>query len=237
MFTLKVLFNEKNVIMEKHIDLELRLLKDSLMQMWQMVGKQINKSETAFMSCDRSLAREVIAREKMCNAMELKIDSQCESFIALNNPVAIDLRLALAILKINNNLERIADFAEGVAIFVLKNMSEPLDKDFADKLRIAEMFSEVKLMFSMAQEALEEENSGKAEKVFGSDNLVDEINHESIKVLVEQMRKQPEKVEEYLYLHSVIRKLERIGDRCNNIAEEIVFYLDAKVLKHSKIKE
>ena len=133
---------KKNVIMEKHIDLELRLLKDSLMQMWQMVGKQINKSETAFMSCDRSLAREVIAREKMCNAMELKIDSQCESFIALNNPVAIDLRLALAILKINNNLERIADFAEGVAIFVLKNMSEPLDKDFADKLRIAEMFSD-----------------------------------------------------------------------------------------------
>lgn len=222
--------------MEKHIDVELRNIKESLAQMWQMVGKQIEKSSQALLTYNKALAREIIAREKMCNAMELKIDSQCENFIALYNPVAIDLRLVLAILKINNNLERIADFAEGIAIFVLKNMSEPLNKQNMEALRLEEMLLQVKNMYELTREALEEEDTEKAEQVFGIDNLVDEINHDSIEVLAKMIKDSPEKTQEYLYLHSVIRKLERIGDRCDNISEEIVFYLDAKVLKHSKQK-
>ncbi len=220
--------------MEKHIDIELRSLKESLADMWQMVGKQIDKSSQALLTCNKALAREVIAREKMCNAMELKIDSQCENFIALYNPVAIDLRLVLAILKINNNLERIADFAEGIAIFVLKNMSEELEKNDLENLRLEEMLKQVKNMYALTKEALEEEDTEKASQVFGIDNLVDEINHNSVEVLSKMIEKRTDKTQEYLYLHSVIRKLERIGDRCDNISEEIVFYLDAKVLKHSK---
>lgn len=222
--------------MEKHIDIELRSLKESLADMWQMVGKQIDKSSQALLTCNKALAREVIAREKMCNAMELKIDSQCENFIALYNPVAIDLRLVLAILKINNNLERIADFAEGIAIFVLKNMSEELEKNDLENLRLEEMLKQVKNMYALTKEALEEEDTEKASQVFGIDNLVDEINHNSVEVLSKMIEKRTDKTQEYLYLHSVIRKLERIGDRCDNISEEIVFYLDAKVLKHSKQK-
>ena len=219
--------------MTLHIDTELYKLKNSLQEMWTIVDKQLSKSERAFMQYDKSLAREILSREKMVNALELKIDSECENFIARNSPVAVDLRLALAYIKINNNLERIGDFAEGIGVFVLKNMTEPLPEDFKTKLRIEEMFDEVRKMFQLAKESLSEEDSAKAEKVFGIDNLVDEINYESNKVIVEQMMKDPEKANEYLYLHSVIRKLERIGDRCNNIAEEIVFYLDAKILKHN----
>lgn len=216
-----------------HIDTELYKLKNSLQEMWTIVDKQLSKSERAFMQYDKSLAREILSREKMVNALELKIDSECENFIARNSPVAVDLRLALAYIKINNNLERIGDFAEGIGVFVLKNMTEPLPEDFKARLRIEEMFDEVRKMFQLAKESLSEEDSAKAEKVFGIDNLVDEINYESNKVIVEQMINNPEKANEYLFLHSVIRKLERIGDRCNNIAEEIVFYLDAKVLKHN----
>lgn len=216
-----------------HIDTELYKLKNSLQEMWTIVDKQLSKSERAFMQYDKSLAREILSREKMVNALELKIDSECENFIARNSPVAVDLRLALAYIKINNNLERIGDFAEGIGVFVLKNMTEPLPEDFKARLRIEEMFDEVRKMFQLAKESLSEEDSAKAEKVFGIDNLVDEINYESNKVIVEQMINNPEKADEYLYLHSVIRKLERIGDRCNNIAEEIVFYLDAKILKHN----
>lgn len=216
-----------------HIDSELYKLKNSLEEMWLLVSKQLSKSQVALLQCDKSIAREIIAREKMANALDLKIDKECEDFIATNNPVAIDLRLALAYLKINDNLERIADFAEGIAIFVLKNMSEPLPDKFKTNLRLEEMMQELLLMFSFVKEALEEENTEKAEKVFGSDNLVDEIYYDANKVIMEEMKLYPEKMEEYLFLHGVIRKLERIGDRCNNIAEEIVFYLDAKVLKHS----
>jgi phosphate transport system protein len=217
-----------------HIDTELFKLKNSLQEMWLLVDKQLTKAQIAFMEYDKSIAREILSREKMVNALELKIDSECENFIARNNPVAIDLRLALAYIKINNNLERIGDFAEGIAEFVLRNMSEKLPIEFAEKLRIEEMFNGVSEMFNLAKESLHEENSSKAEKIFGLDNLVDEINHRSNPIITEEMKKHPEKIEEYLYLNAVIRKLERMGDRCNNIAEEIVFYLDAKILKHNE---
>jgi phosphate transport system protein len=217
------------------IDIELQKLKNSLHKMWVLVEKQLKKSEKALINFDKATAREVISREKMVNAMELKLDAECEAFIATHNPVAIDLRLALSVLKINNNLERIGDFAEGIAIFVLKNMSEALPQPFKSNLRIQEMFHEVVTMYELTKEALNEENTEKAEQVFGIDNLVDEINYNAVKIISDEMLSRPEKAEELMFLHAVIRKLERIGDRCNNIAEEIVFYLDAKVLKHHKL--
>ena len=200
--------------------------------MWVLVEKQLKKAEKALLNYDKATAREVISREKMVNALELKIDSECEAFIATYNPVAIDLRLALSILKINNNLERIGDFAEGIAFFVVKNMSGALPQPFKSNLHIEEMFQEVITMYLLSKESFNEENTEKSERVFGIDSLVDEINLNAVKVLSDEMLAQPEKAEELMFLHAVVRRLERIGDRCNNIAEEIVFYLDAKVLKH-----
>ncbi len=220
--------------MERHIDTQLRQLTTALEQMWNLVGKQIAKSHRALKTCDKALAREVIAREKMCNAYELQIDSLCENFIALNNPVAIDLRLALAVLKINNNLERIGDFAESIASFVLKDMSGELEEGFAAKLKVFDMFEKVEQMFALSWQAFQEESTTKAEQIFGLDNYVDEINRDSLDVLALQIQSQPQNTKELLGLHHVVRRIERIGDRCDNIAEEIVFYLDAKVLKHSK---
>lgn len=216
-----------------HIDNELNKLKYSLNQMWEIVEKQLDKSFMSISNYDLSLARGVFTREKLVDAMELKIDSECENFIALNNPVAIDLRLALSYIKINNNLERIGDFAEGIAEFVSHSMSEKIPLELEESLRIKEMLSSVKDMFSLAKEALDMEDSQIAEKVFGIDYIVDEINSNSIKVLAKAIKSNPDKAEEYLRLLTVIRKIERIGDRVSNIAEEIVFYLDAKVLKHS----
>ena len=148
--------------MVKHIDNELKALNDSLEQMWTLVFRQISKSRQALFDCNRSLPREIIAREKMCNALELKIDSQCENFIALNNPVAIDLRLVLAVLKINNNLERIGDFAESVATFVLKDMNGKIDPVLATNLRLEQMFDCIENMFELAHSAFDQEASKKA---------------------------------------------------------------------------
>lgn len=216
-----------------HIDNELNKLKYSLNQMWDIVEKQLDKSFISISNYDLSLARGVFTREKLVDAMELKIDSECENFIALNNPVAIDLRLALSYIKINNNLERIGDFAEGIAGFVSNSMSEKIPEELESSLRLREMIASVMDMFSLAKEALDMEDSKIAEKVFGIDYIVDEINSNSIKVLAKAIKSNPDKAEEYLRLLTVIRKIERIGDRVSNIAEEIVFYLDAKVLKHS----
>lgn len=216
-----------------HIDTELYKLKKSLQEMWALVDKQLSKSQSALFDYDKALAREVLSREKLVDAYELKVDAECENFIALNNPVAIDLRLALAYIKINNNLERIGDFAEGIANFVHQGMSEKIPENLLNELRLEEMFQEVIKMFVYAKEAIDTEDSSLAEKVFGIDFLVDNINSCSFKIIAKAIVDNPKKAEEYLYLLTAIRKLERIGDRCSNIAEEIVFYLDAKVLKHN----
>ena len=167
------------------------------------------------------------------NAFELKIDSDVEDVIALYNPVAIDLRFVLAMLKINTNLERLGDFAEGIARFVLKCEEPALDPDLLKHLRLEEMQGEVLSMLELAKRALNEESIELATSVFAKDNLLDEINAGATSVLAGYMKEHPESVLSCLNLVSVFRKLERSGDHITNIAEEIVFFIDAKVLKHS----
>src|SRR5947207_7370260 len=104
---------------------EIQAVKTEVLSMWNLVESQLQKSRTALLNFDRDLAREVILKEKRVNAFELKLDRDCEDIFALYCPVAIDLRFLLAVLKINNNLERIGDIAEGVAKYIVA-----ADKDF-----------------------------------------------------------------------------------------------------------
>ena len=110
--------------MVKFIESELVLLKKEIDEMWTLVYNQLDRAGDAVLTLDRELAQQVLVRERRVNAFELKIDSDVEDIIALYNPVAIDLRFVLAMLKINTNLERLGDFAEGIARFAL-NCHEP----------------------------------------------------------------------------------------------------------------
>src|SRR6266550_7359520 len=101
-----------------HLDEELKRLKSEIISMWDLVIHQLKKTQEALVTLDKDLAHEVIANEKRVNGMELKLDRDCENIFALFNPVAVDLRFVLAVLKINNNLERIGDIAEGIAKYV-----------------------------------------------------------------------------------------------------------------------
>lgn len=224
--------------MVKFIESELMLLKKEVDEMWTLVYNQLDRAGEAVLTLDKELARQVIVRERRVNAFELKIDSDVEDIIALYNPVAIDLRFVLAMLKINTNLERLGDFAEGIANFVLRCEEPILDAELLKQLRLQEMTTEVLSMLKMVKRALTEENIELATAVFAKDNLVDEINANATTVLAAYIKEHPENVGSCLELVSVFRKLERSGDHINNIAEEIVFFIDAKVLKHSgKIEE
>lgn len=219
--------------MVKFIESELVLLKKEIDEMWTLVYNQLDRAGEAVLTLDKELAQQVIVRERRVNAFELKIDSDVEDVIALYNPVAIDLRFVLAMLKINTNLERLGDFAESIARFVL-NVNEPvLDADLLKQLRLEEMQSEILAMLELAKRALNEESIDLATAVFAKDNLVDEINAHATTVLAEYISQHPDSVHSCLNLVSVFRKLERSGDHITNIAEEIVFFIDAKVLKHS----
>ena len=179
------------------------------------------------------MAYKVISRERRVNAFELKIDSDCEDIIALYAPVAIDLRFVLAMYKINTNLERLGDFAESIARFSINlPEGEPIDPELIKITRVEEMLHELLGMLSLVQEAFEKESSEIASRIFLKDNLIDEINHDSARIIAHYIETHPGSALAGLYMSGVIRKMERFGDHCTNIAEELIFYLDAKVMKH-----
>jgi phosphate transport system protein len=151
----------------------------------------------------------------------------------LYNPVASDLRLTLATLKINTNLERIADFAKGIAKYVAKSPREKISPDLLRVTSLIDLMENVYTMLSDARKALEMENARKAISVFAKDDFLDDMHKQSNDIISAYIRSHPDEIDESLNVHSMIRKIERMGDHTSNIAEEIVFYLEAKVLKHS----
>lgn len=217
----------------KIIEQEIASLKNNVSEMWSLVRQQLYNAGEAMLTGDKELAYKVISRERRVNAFELKIDSDCEDIIALYAPVAIDLRFVLAMYKINTNLERLGDFAESIARFAgnLPN-GEPIDPDLIKATRVKDMLKEVLDMLGLAQEAFEKEDSEIASRIFLKDNIVDEINVASSKVIADYIESHPGSALTGLYMAGVIRKMERFGDHCTNIAEELIFFLEAKVLKH-----
>lgn len=217
----------------KVIEQEIAMLKNSMSEMWSLVHQQLYNAGEAMLTGDKELAYKVLNHERRVNAFELKIDSDCEDIIALYAPVAIDLRFVLAMYKINTNLERLGDFAESIARFAGHlPEGEPIDPDLIKATRVEEMLKELLSMISLTQEAFEKESSEIASRIFIKDNLVDEINHESFPIIANYIETHPTSALSGLYMASVIRKMERFGDHCTNIAEELIFYMDAKVMKH-----
>jgi phosphate transport system protein len=220
-----------------HLDIELQQLKTETLKMWALVNLQLKKGKDSLVNLDKDLAREVILSERRVNAYELKLDRDCENIFALFNPVAVDLRCVLAVLKINNNLERTGDIVEGIAKFVT-NVDSTFDKQILQVTRAVEMYEAAIDMMDEVMEAFDKENTSIARRVFQKDELLDDINHKANAAIADYIRNNPDRIESALYLLSIIRKLERVGDQAKNMAEEIIFYIEAKVLKHrSKVEK
>ena len=214
-----------------HLDVELKLLKADTIEYWKLVNSQLAKGYDSLVEMDKELALEIISIEKRVNALEIKIDRDCENIFALFNPVAVDLRFVLAVLKINTNLERTGDIAEGIAKFV-NNVDATFDKELLKQTRALEMFQSARNMMDRVLEAFEKEDTSLARKIFKEDETLDKINMAANSIIANYIRSNEGKIEQARYLLSIIRKLERVGDQAKNMAEEIVFYVEAKVLKH-----
>ncbi len=219
--------------MVKFVDEELKRIRKEVLEMWTLVYDQLQTVCEAVLTADKDRAWDVLIREKRVNASELKLDCDVEDFLVLYNPVAIDLRFVLAMSRINCDLERIGDFAEGIARFVIKSEGDTPDTELFEKLRFKEMADRVLDMLSTTKESLEKEDLGLANSVFAKDKLVDDINAAVTPALVEYAQAHPDKLTYCFNLKSVFLRLERAGDHVSNLAEEIVFYIDAEVLKHS----
>ena len=219
-----------------HLQEELALLKADLVELWLTVISQLQKTREALIQFDDDLAREVVATEKRVNSIELKIDRDCENIFALFNPVAVDLRTVLAILKINSNLERSGDIAEGIAKYIIW-ADIPFDKELVEKTQILRMYEESISIMEDGLKAFETEDTRLARSIFKRDEVIDIINNEATNIVANYLRDKPDKIEQGLFIISMIRKLERIGDQCKNISEEIIFNVEAKVLKHKSKKK
>ncbi len=219
----------------KHLEHDLKTIKSNILDMWGLVSSQLDNTRTALLEFDKSLANEVSMKEKRVDAFELKIDEACETFLALQNPFAADLRFVLATLKINYNLERIGDFANAISL-VIEDLKEPVDEDIISKLKITEMFHICLLMMKDAASAFINEDSKLARGIFKMDKDLNAINKKAPDVVVELIKQKPEKTRVLIDILSVVRRLERVGDHMTNVAEEIIFSLEAKKLSHAKFK-
>ncbi|MDR3678336.1 MAG: phosphate signaling complex protein PhoU [Flavipsychrobacter sp.] len=216
-----------------HLENELQAVKKEVLSMWYLVESQLEKSRTAMLHFDRDLAREVVLKEKRVNAFELKIDRDCENIFALFCPVAVDLRFLLATLKINNNLERIGDIAEGIAKYIIESSGD-FDRTLFESTQVLRMYEDAINILIDTRMAFEKEDTILARSIFKRDEVLDQINREASARVGAAIKEDMTVMEDALYMLSIIRKLERVGDQSKNIAEEIIFYIEAKVLKHQE---
>lgn len=216
----------------EHLQAELDSLRSELSQMFNLVMAQVKRAERAFLSNDRPVVKEIASVEKLVNAMELQLDSRCETVLALFTPVAVDLRFVLSALKINVNLERIGDLADGIGRTVVHN-KESFDKTLLEKVNAYKAFQASLEMFESLIQAYEKEDTLLARDIFVKDKVIDNIVNQAIIAAETYAKSNPANFSQAIQLLSIMKMLERVGDHLKNVAEEIIFYAEARVLKHS----
>lgn len=215
---------------------ELIQLKNDVVEMWVMVNNQLQKSEKAFISFDKNLVDDIQAVEKRVDSFELKLDKDCESIFSIYTPVASDLRFVLSVLKINYNLERIGDYSYGIAKLINDLEKEP-NKELLKNTRVVEMYDMCHTILTNALDSFVEGNNDHIRSIYNCDKELDNINRDSINIIIDYIKNNLEDIDNALAILSIIKKLERVGDHVQNIGEEIVFYHNAKVLKHLKMSK
>jgi phosphate transport system protein len=215
--------------MERHIDQQLEKLKTRIIKMCSLVDEQVEFAIRAVENEDEGLAQLVIERDNKVDKYDVKIDKICQKIFALNQPVAMDLRLIMSSLIINNNLERVGDIAVNIAEGFLSIKKKP---DFIDKIHFTEMSKLVKEMIRNSIDSFIEGNAPLAKSVIESDDIVDKYNTENRKVLIEIMKENKDNIESGVAFLVISRQLERIADHATNIAEDVYFIVEAQMIKH-----
>ncbi|MBK8806405.1 MAG: phosphate signaling complex protein PhoU [Bacteroidales bacterium] len=212
-----------------------KMIRDNTVKMWMITSVQIEKAQKYMHNKEDVKLKELKKNEKYIDSYELKLYFDCENFLALFSPVAIDLRFVLSTLHISYDLERIGDMARKI-VQTLKTCTT-LTEDMIALFEIDRMFDVCSDSLEKVLNAYETINSDIARQVLVQDAILNEINKLATSRAVTAIQKNPQDAEIYLNLTSVTRRLERLGDHIKNIAEEIIFYVEADVLKHKKSRD
>ncbi len=215
--------------MERHFQRELEQLKSDVIKMGSAVEQNLMDALDAALNNDQVLASKVISSDGKINQFEIVIDNSVVDLLALQQPVASDLRLILAIQKINNDLERIGDHAVNIAESAYRLTEAPQD---ALLLEIPNMAKIAKEMFQQALDSFIHLNAQLAQSVLESDDRIDTLNREMNSQVVKLIKKDLKNIEGGLELLRISRNLERVADLTTNIAEEVIFHTQARIVKH-----
>jgi phosphate transport system protein len=212
-----------------HFDDELQALKARLLNMAALVEERTHQAIRALVERRSEMAEKVTSGDKEINDLQIEIDDRALKLLALQNPLASDLRLITAAMKINADLERIGDQAVNIAEHTQKLLCLPLLKPLIDIPRMADM---AEAMVRESLDAFVRKDAQLARKVLQRDDDVDNLKDQLFRELLTYMMADPATIERALTLILVSRSLERIADHATNIAEDVVFVVEAKDVRH-----
>ncbi len=217
--------------MAVHLHRDLERIKKELLLLGSLVEDLTVRSIVALKERRAGLAEEVDLGDKEVDEREIRLEEECLKLLALHQPVANDLRFVVTVMKVNNDLERVGDLAGNLA-----NRAEFLAQREPVKIpdEILAMGDRVPGMLRHSLDALIAQDTKKARQVLDEDEFVDETHKSVFRVIEDRIREHPDKVSEWIQLLSVSRYLERIADLATNIAEDVVFLVDAEVVRHRR---
>jgi phosphate transport system protein len=205
-------------------------LKERLLEMGGMAEAAIELAAESYHKRDAGLAQQVFEREKMINQSERTIDEMAVDLLAMQQPMATDLRFVLAVLKINSDLERVGDLAVNIA---QRSLDLTHEVEIEVPVDIARMTMAVSTMVRRALESFLSAKADVAQAVLEMDNIVDRMKDEAFVNLVAQMTRNPDRVRAYLDVLLITRYLERIADHATNIAEDVIFWVSGADVRHN----
>ncbi len=212
-----------------HFEEELQALKNRLLTMGALVEERVHQAVRSLIDRRQEEAEQVIASDKEVNDLQIDIDDRCLKLLATQTPLAGDLRLITAAMKINADLERIGDQAVNVAENVIKLLPQPPLKPLIDIPRMAEIAQQ---MTRDALDSFVKKDPAMARDVLRRDDEVDSLKDQVFRELLTYMMADPGTIQRALALILISRNIERIADHATNIAEDVIFLVEAKDVRH-----
>jgi phosphate transport system protein len=213
----------------RHFQDDLDALKERLLAMGGLAEERVRESVRGIMERDHAALDSVLSGDEPINDLHMEVDDRCFKLLALHQPMAADLRVIVAAVKINTDLERVGDLAVNIAEAGKRYLQHPPVKPLIDIPRMGELAQK---MLRDALDAFVRRDMLLAEAVLAADDTLDGLKTQIFRELLTYMLQSPETIEPALDLILISRHLERIGDHATNVAEDVIFILSAKDVRH-----
>ncbi|SMC97699.1 phosphate uptake regulator, PhoU [Desulfocicer vacuolatum DSM 3385] len=215
--------------MAGHLHSEIEKIKKELLSLGAMVEHRLQQAMHSIKTADTTLARQIIETDVEIDQREIEVEEECLKILALYQPVATDLRFLVAVIKINNDLERIADYAANIARRFETSAQAP-DKFRYDYTAMADQAGK---MLKLSLDALVHWNVDMAYDVRNMDKEVNAMRNDAYDSMKKDIQKHPKMVSEIINMYLISRHLERIGDHSTNIAEEVIYLIEGEIIRHT----